>query len=120
MPIPACPAAGAGVVRQFPVNARLPWPRISTGIAVRAQWRQLAASLRCLRLPATATRTACGHPARTKPQPMSRSRINVIVWNEFQHERENDAVRAIYPDGIHATIAAALQSTPALNPGGAR
>lgn len=51
---------------------------------------------------------------------MSPSRINVIVWNEFQHERENDAVRAIYPDGIHATIAAALQSTPALNPGGAR
>ena len=49
---------------------------------------------------------------------MSPSRINVIVWNEFQHERENDAVRAIYPDGIHATIAAALQSTPALNPGG--
>ena len=48
---------------------------------------------------------------------MSPSRINVIVWNEFQHERENDAVRAIYPDGLHATIAAALQATPGLNPG---
>lgn len=34
--------------------------------------------------------------------------IRTVVWNEFVHERENDAVRAIYPDGIHATIAAAL------------
>lgn len=34
--------------------------------------------------------------------------IKAIVWNEFRHERENDVVRAIYPDGIHATIAATL------------
>jgi trehalose utilization protein len=32
----------------------------------------------------------------------------VTVWNEFRHERENPAVHAIYPDGIHATLAAAL------------
>lgn len=31
--------------------------------------------------------------------------IRVTVWNEFQHERENDVVRAIYPDGIHRAIA---------------
>ena len=36
--------------------------------------------------------------------------IRVTIWNEFIHERENDAVRAIYPDGIHAAIAAALAS----------
>ena len=36
--------------------------------------------------------------------------IRVIVWNEFRHERENDAVRGLYPDGIHETIAAALRS----------
>ncbi len=34
--------------------------------------------------------------------------INTVVWNEFIHERENAAVKAIYPDGIHATIARAL------------
>ncbi len=34
--------------------------------------------------------------------------IRAIVWNEFIHERENATVRGIYPDGIHATIAAAL------------
>ena len=48
---------------------------------------------------------------------MSSPKISVIVWNEFQHERENEAVRAIYPDGLHAVIAAALRETPALNPG---
>ncbi|MEO1090593.1 MAG: ThuA domain-containing protein [Pseudomonadota bacterium] len=34
--------------------------------------------------------------------------IRVLVWNEHVHERENEAVRAIYPQGIHGTIAAAL------------
>lgn len=34
--------------------------------------------------------------------------VRVTVWNEFRHERQNEAVRAIYPDGIHRTIAAAL------------
>jgi trehalose utilization protein len=32
------------------------------------------------------------------------------VWNEFIHERENAVVREVYPDGIHAAIAAALGS----------
>ncbi len=31
--------------------------------------------------------------------------IRVLVWNEFYHERENEAVKAIYPNGIHNTIA---------------
>ena len=35
--------------------------------------------------------------------------IRAVVWNEFVHERENPIVRAIYPDGIHAAIAAALE-----------
>lgn len=34
--------------------------------------------------------------------------IRVVVWNEFAHERENDAVREIYPYGIHTAIASAL------------
>jgi trehalose utilization protein len=41
-----------------------------------------------------------------------KSRISVVVWNEFQHERENEAVRAIYPDGLHVVIAEALQRLP--------
>ena len=45
------------------------------------------------------------------------SKINVIVWNEYEHERENASVRAIYPDGIHAAIAQGLRAVPGLNPG---
>ena len=48
---------------------------------------------------------------------MSKTKISVIVWNEYQHERENAAVRAIYPDGLHATIADALRLNPAGHPG---
>jgi len=33
----------------------------------------------------------------------------VTVWNEFVHEQESDVVRDVYPDGIHETIAAALE-----------
>ena len=36
--------------------------------------------------------------------------IRAVVWNEFVHERENSAVRSIYPEGIHAVIAAALDA----------
>jgi len=35
--------------------------------------------------------------------------VEVTVWNEYRHERENDAVREIYPDGIHAAIATGLR-----------
>lgn len=31
--------------------------------------------------------------------------IRVLVWNEFKHERKKESVAAIYPNGIHATIA---------------
>lgn len=34
--------------------------------------------------------------------------IRTVVWNEFLHENENEAVRSIYPHGIHRTIADAL------------
>lgn len=38
--------------------------------------------------------------------------IRTIVWNEFLHERENAAVRELYPEGIHRTIAAGLATDP--------
>ncbi len=34
--------------------------------------------------------------------------MRVTVWNEFIHERNNKTVEAIYPRGIHATLAAQL------------
>jgi trehalose utilization protein len=34
--------------------------------------------------------------------------IRVTVWNEFRHEQKNPKVTEIYPDGMHATIAAFL------------
>ncbi|ELK49327.1 trehalose utilization protein [Haloferax sp. BAB-2207] len=34
--------------------------------------------------------------------------VTVTVWNEYRHEKEDDEVAAVYPDGIHATIAEGL------------
>lgn len=36
--------------------------------------------------------------------------IRVTVWNEFRHEKKNDHVRSIYPDGIHSSIAGFLNA----------
>ncbi len=35
--------------------------------------------------------------------------VSVTVWNEYVQEREADAVSDQYPDGIHATLAMALE-----------
>jgi trehalose utilization protein len=35
--------------------------------------------------------------------------IRVTVWNEFRHEKQDEKVRKIYPDGIHMTIARFLE-----------
>lgn len=35
---------------------------------------------------------------------MSKS-IQVTVWNEFRHEKKNEKVRAVYPEGMHTVIA---------------
>ena len=40
----------------------------------------------------------------------------VTVWNEFRHEKDNPAVRRVYPDGIHAVIA----PRPCMRPGSTR
>jgi len=36
-------------------------------------------------------------------------KIRVLVWSEFRHEKENPKVAAIYPQGIHETIAQFLR-----------
>jgi trehalose utilization protein len=33
----------------------------------------------------------------------------VTVWNEFRHERTDEKIRSIYPEGMHAVIARALR-----------
>ena len=34
--------------------------------------------------------------------------LRVTIWNEYIHERESDAVRALYPTGMHAVLDEAL------------
>lgn len=33
---------------------------------------------------------------------------HITIWNEFRHEQRDDAVKAVYPDGIHAELARQL------------
>lgn len=40
-----------------------------------------------------------------KKQKRSNHMIRVTVWNEFRHEKASKEVAAIYPNGLHATIA---------------
>ncbi len=37
------------------------------------------------------------------------SPINVTVWNEYRHEREEERFARVYPEGIHGAIAAGLR-----------
>lgn len=34
--------------------------------------------------------------------------VRVTVWNEFRHEKKNESVKSIYPDGMHKVIAKSL------------
>ena len=36
--------------------------------------------------------------------------INVTVWNEYRHEKQDKEVLAVYPEGIHAVISKALKT----------
>lgn len=39
----------------------------------------------------------------------STSPLRVVVWGENIHEQRDEAVRELYPDGMHSTIAAAIK-----------
>lgn len=41
--------------------------------------------------------------------------IRVTVWNEFRHEKKNEKVAQVYPEGIHGAIASYLRTQPDLN-----
>ncbi len=38
------------------------------------------------------------------------NKIRVTVWNEFRHEKQNDLVKSVYPDGMHSVIADFLKT----------
>lgn len=42
------------------------------------------------------------------------NKIKVIVWNEFIHEKEEQTVRALYPDGMHNCIGNFLAANPGI------
>ncbi len=37
------------------------------------------------------------------------SKTTVTIWNEFRHEKQDENVRSVYPDGIHEALAAPLR-----------
>lgn len=36
--------------------------------------------------------------------------LNIVVWNEYVHEQQHEAVRKLYPNGIHGALADGLRS----------
>ncbi|MBO5883222.1 MAG: ThuA domain-containing protein [Clostridia bacterium] len=42
-------------------------------------------------------------------------KINVVIWNEFRHEKEMEDVKVLYPDGIHAFIKNFLKNNEDMN-----
>lgn len=41
--------------------------------------------------------------------------INVTVWNENQHEKTDERVRSVHPNGLHETLAAILRPEKDMN-----
>lgn len=46
---------------------------------------------------------------------MKTDNVRVTIWNEFRHEKQNEAVRAMYPDGMHKAIEKGLSEYPGLS-----
>jgi len=38
--------------------------------------------------------------------------LRLTIWNEFVHERKHEAVKKVYPNGIHEAIAAHMRKEP--------
>ena len=41
--------------------------------------------------------------------------VNLVIWNEFVHEQEDEHVKSIYPNGIHSCIKEFLSNDNNLN-----
>ena len=46
---------------------------------------------------------------------MAEKILNVTIWNEYRHERNEEHCKAIYPDGIHGLIKSFLEPDQTLN-----
>ena len=46
---------------------------------------------------------------------MENSHLRVTVWGEYRHEKSNSRVGALYPDGMHETIARFLRTDASLS-----
>jgi len=42
---------------------------------------------------------------KTRKETVVGERIRVTVWNEFRHEKTDEEVKRVYPDGIHRALA---------------
>jgi trehalose utilization protein len=42
---------------------------------------------------------------------MSSGTVRVTIWNEFRHEKKHEAVKRVYPQGMHETIKAGLATS---------
>jgi trehalose utilization protein len=85
--------------------------QLNNSIAARKPWHDEFAKsvLPLLDLAAQALRWRFpAFPAETGAN-MATASLRVTVWNEFIHEQTNAAVKSIYPQGIHAVLAAALK-----------
>ncbi|MBC8228353.1 trehalose utilization protein ThuA, partial [bacterium] len=40
--------------------------------------------------------------------------IRVTVWNEYRHEKTNEEIAKLYPDGIHNAIGNYLKAQPGM------
>ena len=91
------PAVARGAARGLPPGRGWASPSASPG----SSWRS------CSARPRSRASAACSEHASARDQVVSEP-IRVTVWGENVHEREEEHVRALYPDGMHAAIAAGL------------
>ena len=49
------------------------------------------------------------NPNHEKDIPKMKS-PRITIWNEFVHERKDEPIRAVYPDGIHQAISRGMQA----------
>lgn len=42
-------------------------------------------------------------------------KINVTIWNEYRHEKLDEAINKVYPEGIHMALSRAFESDAELN-----
>jgi len=60
-------------------------------------------------------RTAWSTGRNTITKETAMADIRVTVWNEFRHEKNNETVKSLYPNGMHAVIAESLKKAKGIS-----